>query len=142
MLAEKLDPALIQSMIDSSRAELKRTQNVTGGQPNRRMLAYALAMQDPQKNRNEINGLIKNLPEKLGAIRGTARSFAFNQDMYDAKAEIPALISDDDMAGSLWPILFEYARAGTRSVSPEWKTYQQNYLQLIIRNINYQDESN
>ena len=142
LAAEKADPAVIDVLLDSSKVEMQRTQNVTAGQPNRAALAYALGMQDPVKNSQEINALIKNLPEKLWPIRSVARTFAFNRRLYQATEVIPTLISDDDRAGTMWAILFDYGRSGAEPVNKEWKTYQENYYPYIIRRIDYQDESN
>ena len=141
MLNEKKDPKIIQSLIDSSRNEHNRTQNLTGFQPNRLVLSYALAMQDPGKNLPEINKLIKNLPQKLFPIQATVRSYAFNDQLYNAQAYIPSLISDDDLANTQWYILYGHS---LRNANPraEWKAYQKYYIQIFTRSINYQDESN
>jgi hypothetical protein len=141
MLNEKKDSKIIQALIDSSRNELNRTQNVTGFQPNRLVLSYALAMQDPEKNLPEINKLIKNLPQKLFPIQATVRSFAFNDQLYNAQAYIPSLISDDDLANTQWYILYGHS---LRNPDPraEWQAYQKYYTQIFTRSINYQDESN
>jgi hypothetical protein len=66
LAAEKADPSIINVLLDSSRVEMKRTQNVTSGQLNRQTLAYALGMQDPIKNSQEIDALIKNLLKSYG----------------------------------------------------------------------------
>lgn len=142
MLKERIDPKLIQPLIDSSRKELGRNEFVTGGQPNRQVLAYALALQDPVKNRKEMDRLIKNLPQKLSSIRSTARSIAFHQQLFEARAHLPQLISDDDLAGSLWQILYGFGDANNKKDVGEWKEYKENYVSLIVRNINYEDESN
>jgi hypothetical protein len=71
-----------------------------------------------------------------------ARTYAFNQRLYQATDVIPLLISDDDRAGTLWAIIFDFGRAGREPVDSEWKTYEENYMPFIIRRIDYQDESN
>jgi hypothetical protein len=102
MLNEKKDAGIIQALIDSSRNELNRSQNLTGFQPNRLVLSYALALQDPKKNMPEINKLIKNLPQKLFPIQSVSRAYAFNNQLYNARTLIPGLISNDDLADSFW----------------------------------------
>jgi hypothetical protein len=77
MLIEKGDATIAAALIDSARKELSRTTNIQGAQLNRQVLAYALALQDPDKNQAEIAGLIKNLPQKLIPNRNTARALAF-----------------------------------------------------------------
>jgi hypothetical protein len=141
MLNEKKDSKLIQPLIDSSRNELNRTQNLTGFQPNRLVLSYALALQDPGKNLPEINTLIKNLPQKLFPVQSVCRAYAFNNQMYNAKAYTPSLISDDDLANTNWFILYGYSLRG-KEPAAEWMNYQDNYIQISTRRINYQDESN
>ena len=112
-----------------------------GFQPNRLVLSYALALQDPEKNMPEINKLIKNLPQKLFPIQSVSRAYAFNNQLYNARTLIPGLISNDDLADSFWYILYGYSFNG-KDIAAEWKTYRDNDIQLFTRSINYQDESN
>jgi hypothetical protein len=139
---EKGDQKLADRLIDSSRVELNRTQSVTGGQPNKQVLAYALALQNPEKNKEEIDKLIKNLPQKMNAIRDNARAMAFHQHLYEANSSIPALISDDDIAGALWQMLYSYSLGQNTNIGDQWKLYQAYYIELAVRSINYEDESN
>jgi energy-coupling factor transporter ATP-binding protein EcfA2 len=141
MQNEKKDAKIVQALIDSARNELNRTQNLTGFQPNRWVLSYALAIQDPVKNLPEINKLIKNLPQKLFPIQSVCRAYAFNNQLYNAQAYTPNLISDDDLALTNWFILYGYSLNG-KEPGPEWKTYNQNYFKFLTLSINYLDESN
>ena len=141
LLNEKKDAKIIQSLIDSSRNELNRTEYVTGGQPNKLVLSYALALQEPERNKTEINKLIKNLQAKLFATQSVSRAYAFNDQLFNARANIPGLISKDDQAISFWYILYGYSLNG-KGASTEWRTYRDNNLELITRIIFYQDESN
>jgi hypothetical protein len=140
MLAEKKDGKTAGILIDSARSELSRTSNIQDAQLNRQVLAYALALQDPVKNSQEIARLIKNLPQKLVPNRNTSRAFAFQDRLYDAYTHAPGLLSDDDRAGNIWMILYGY---GLRhpNTSADWIPYNQNYLQITTRNIYYEDES-
>ena len=142
MQLEKGEQKLADELIDSSRIELNRTQNVKGWQPNRQVLAYALALQNPEKNKDEIYKLIKNLPQKMDAIRENARAKSFHQYLYDAYSTIPGLISDDDIAGSLWQLLYSYNLGENNHIGDQWNLYQSYYVGLIVRSINYEDESN
>jgi len=141
MLNEKKDSKQAQALIDSARNELNRSQNNTGFQPNRLVLSYALALQDPEKNIPEINKLIKNLPQKLFPTQSVCRAYAFNNLLYNARAYIPNLISDDDLADTNRYILYGYSLRSKES-APEWVNYNNNYIQIFTRSINYQDESN
>jgi hypothetical protein len=113
---------------------------VKGAQLNRQVLAYALSLQDPEGNGEEVSRLIKNLPQKLIPIRNTVRTFAFHNKLFLAQAGIPELISDDDQASYLWMLLFGYGSAGATPPA-SWQPYHNNYLQILTRNINYEDES-
>ncbi len=141
LLNEKKDGKTVQALIDSSRNELNRGQNVTGFQPNRLVLSYALALQDPEKNMPEINTLIKNLPQKLFPIQSVSRAYAFNNQLYNARTLIPGLISNDDLADSFWYLLYGYS-FNVKDIAAKWKTYRDNDIQIFTRSINYQDESN
>jgi hypothetical protein len=140
MLVEGSEAPIAGALIDSARKELSRTTNVQGAQLNRQVLAYALALQDPVKNQAEIAGLIKNLPQKLIPNRNTSRALAFRDRLYEAYNLAPGLLSDDDRAGNIWMILYGYGLKHPVE-SADWRTYNDNYLQLTTRNINYEDES-
>jgi hypothetical protein len=141
LLNEKKDAKTIQALIDSSRNEINRAQNVTGFQPNRFVLSYALALQDPETNMPEINRLIKNLPGKLFPIQSVCRAYAFNNHLYQARSFVPNLISNDDLANSFWYILYGYSY-NDKAAASGWKGYRDNNIQIFTRRINYLDESN
>ncbi len=130
MLNEKMDMKLIQPLIDSAKSELNRAQNVTGFQPNRQVIAFALSMQDPGKNMTEINRLIKNLPQKLAPIQATSRAFAFHNQLYNAQAHIPTLISTDDLALSNWFIYYGYSLSGVNAPA-DWNSYDRNNIRTF-----------
>lgn len=141
LIREKQDGKLIQQLIDSSRAESNRAVNVSSGQPNRFLLAHALAMQSPDKNADEINRLIKNLGQKIGAFKNTSRSYAFNDNLYAAVDHMPKGISDDDQADLLANILYGYWERDPKS-GKEWDEFNNYYRPFIIRSIFYIDENN
>jgi hypothetical protein len=141
MLNEGKKDKTVQSLIDSSRNELAKSQNVTGFQPNRLVLSYALALQDPDANLNEINKLIKNLPEKLFPMQSVSRAYAFNDQLFKARSYVPGLISDDDLAGSLKTILYGYSFKKQRT-DTVWSSYNAGEEKINSKRINYQDESN
>ena len=140
LLREKVEGKMIQQLIDSAQIELTRVENITGDQPNRRILAYALAMQDPSKNLSKVYMLIKNLPAKFSAIEDISRSFSFYGDLYQAKANIPDFISGSDQADFLWNILYGYSE-GKGDAGPAWKEFIQNYPVMLNRFIVYIDEN-
>ncbi len=140
LLREKADRKMVQRLIDSAYIEMTRIENITGEQPNRRVLSYALAMQDPAKNASQAYALIRNLPAKFAAIQDICRSFSFYNDLYKAETNIPDFISGSDEADFLWNILYGYSEGAGES-GAEWKEFVQGYLQGINRFILYVDEN-
>ena len=132
---------MIQQVIDSSYKEMSRVENTTGDQPNRRLLSYALMMQDPAKNSNEAYLLIKNLPVKFGAVQNISRSFAFYNDLYNAQARIPEAISGTDQADFFKFLLIGYSQ-GNEKVNPDWNEFTRRYQRNINAFILYIDENN
>ncbi|ULQ51014.1 ATP-binding protein [Flavihumibacter fluvii] len=140
-LREKRDVKLVQQLIDSAKTEMKRAENVTVAQPNRQLIAFALAMQSPEKNAAEISSLIKNIPQKSPAFKNTCRSYAFNGNLFDAIDHIPASISENDRADFLGSILYGYWEKEKKSDST-WAQFDEYYRPFIIRFIQYVDENN
>ncbi len=141
LLREKASDSLVQPLIDSARLELSRVQDETGEQPNRRVLAYALMMQDPKKNIDTAYALIKNLPLKSDPFAEMCRSFAFSGDLYDARRIIPHSISGSDEAAYLQNILYGYSEAAG-TPQPNWQVFNENYTPLLNWFIQYIDENN
>ena len=138
---EKQDGKLVQQFIDSAKVEMNRAENVTAGQPNRPLVAFALAMQSPEKNAAEISMLIKNIPQKSPALRNTCRSYAFNGKLFEAVDNIPESISANDQAEFLGNILYDFHENDDKE-QPQWATFNQYYRPFIIRFIQYVDENN
>jgi hypothetical protein len=129
-----------KQLLDSAKAELKRVENTSGGQPNRVKMAYALTLQSPDKNSAEAFGLIKNLNQKFFAIQHITRSFSFYGKLYDARLNIPPNISSTDQAAFLTMILFGY-NEGTRIAGEAWKEYLLNAPTNLYSHILYIDEN-
>jgi hypothetical protein len=138
--SEKGDLTLARRLIDSAMTEGSRIVNVRGAQLNREVIAYALALQDPDKNRAAMNQQIKNLPVKARANSKLALAFAFHNQLYKADALNTGLIPDDDRTLILWMILFGRQLADT-SDQDSWRAYNENYLKLFTKSIEYDDES-
>jgi hypothetical protein len=88
---EKADDKLIRPLLDSALAEVDRKENRTNDQPNRGLLAYALAMENPSENIPKAYALIRNLGTKFEAIRDISRGVAFRNELYRAEKNIPAI---------------------------------------------------
>lgn len=141
LLKEKGDDKLIRPLIDSALAEMDRKENRTNNQPNRGLLAYALAMENPSENTPKAYTLIRNLGTKFEAIRDISRGVAFRNELYGAEKNIPANISSSDEADFIWAILLGYSEGKTETRN-EWKKYIQGYPARLKMNIVYVDESN
>jgi len=141
LLKEKGDDKLIRPLIDSALAEMDRKENRTNNQPNRGLLAYALAMENPSENTPKAYTLIRNLGTKFEAIRDISRGVAFRNELYGAVKNIPANISSSDEADFIWAILLGYSEGKTETRN-EWKKYIQGYPARLKMNIVYVDESN
>ena len=141
LILEKKESPLIQALIDSSRSELSRTVNLTSEQPNRQVLAEALTLQSPDKNKDEIARLIRNLSQKNWAYQSIAMSFAFRNELYQAKEAIPALISDGDMSSFIWMILYRYGQTNS-IMEPGWKIFSQQHRPQTTDGLVFINENN
>lgn len=134
------DKNLIQQMIDSAYAELNRVENLATGQPNRQVLAYALALQDPEVNVSEANNLIKNINAKIFAMERITEAFAFRDNLYGAQYSIPSLISKTDQANFLSDILIGYME-GNVKMDERWRVFSESYVANQHHWIFYIDEN-
>ena len=141
LMLEKYEGPLVQVLIDSSRNELSRTVNLTSEQPNRQVLAEVLTLQSPDKNKDEITRLIRNLSQKNWAYQSISMSYAFRNEMYQAKAAIPALISDVDMSSFVWMIYYRYGQ--TNGIQePGWKLFSQQHRPQTTDGLVFINENN
>jgi energy-coupling factor transporter ATP-binding protein EcfA2 len=141
LLRTNVNATMAQQLIDSAKIELTRIENLSTGQPNRILLAYALSMQDPQKNSPEAYTSIKNIGNKFWPTLRISRAFAFHGDLYHAQQNIPENISDSDQAEFLWNILYGYAD-GSGTQKNDWKEFTSNYPWVNTRVIIYINEDN
>jgi len=141
LLRTKINIPMAQQLIDSAKIELTRIENLSTGQPNRILLAYALSMQHPQKNSPEAYTSIKNIGNKFWPTLRISRAFAFHGDLYHAQQNIPENISDSDQAEFLWNILYGYAD-GSGTQKNDWKEFTSNYPWVNTRVIIYINEDN
>jgi len=141
LLRTKINTSMSQQLIDSATIELTRIENLSTGQPNRILIADALAMQDPLKNSPEAYKTIKNIGNKFWPALRISRAFAFHGDLYHAHQNTPENISDSDQAEFLWNILYGYAD-GLGSKRDDWKEFSSNYQWQNTRVIIYINEDN
>jgi hypothetical protein len=141
LLREKKGLLAVQQLLDSSRIELTRIENLSTGQPNRILIAYALAMQDPHQHTPDAYKIIKNIGNKYWPGLRISRAFAFHDDLFGAYQNINENVSDGDQAEFLWNILYGYAE-GKDEVQPEWREFSDSYFWQFTRVILYIDENN
>jgi len=115
-------------------------ENLATGQPNRQVLAYALALQDPEANLSEANNLIKNINAKIFAMERITEAFAFQGNLYGAQYSIPTLISKTDQANFLSDILIGYME-GNVKMDERWKVFSESYVANQHHWIFYIDEN-
>ncbi len=141
LVRQRANHQLVQQLLDSSRIELTRIENLSTGQPNRILLAYALAMQDPDKNSDEAYTTIKNIGNKFWPRLRICRAYAFHGDLYGANQNIVENVSDADQAEFLWNILYGYSD-GQDVKDKRWLEYTDNHFWQNTRFINYINEDN
>jgi len=134
------DDKLIDRMIDSSRVETGRTEQVGTDQPNRQSLATALAFRDRSRHAGEIDRLIKNLPNKSQALAALSRADGFQQKLYEGTREIPDLLSNNARLNQYGYLIHGYGESGL-PIRKGWDYFNDNYLFLWMHRIEYVDES-
>jgi hypothetical protein len=128
-------------LLDSAQVEITRIENLTTGQPNRQLISQALALQNPERNVEEAHRVIKNIFNKTLPTQKICRSFAYHDNLYEARAHVVSNISDTDQITFLWNIVYGYNLA-QGSVKPEWQGYSARYFPQHNRFINYINEDN
>jgi len=141
LLERKVNAPMSTRLLDSAKAELGRITNLATGQPNRQIIAHALAMQDPEQNAEAAYAVIKNIGNKLDPTYRICRSFAFHGDLYGAQRQFLDNLSDSDHANFIWNILYGY-RQGHQDTPPEWKNWTDNYVFFKSQTLNYINEAN
>jgi hypothetical protein len=131
---------LTNRFLDSAKVELNRAENITQGQPNRQLYAQALIMQDPLKNESEAYRVIRNIPNKSFALSNICRAYAFHGELFKAQNDIPAFISDSDLAVFLWYFLYGYEE-GNSVPGKAWNNFNSNYYSGSNLYIRYIDEN-
>jgi energy-coupling factor transporter ATP-binding protein EcfA2 len=132
------DPVGIQ-LLDSAMAELGRVTNLSSGQPNRILIAEALALRNPVANTDAAYDIVRNIYNKLAPTVRISRAYALRNDLYGATQQIDPNSSDGDMASFLVQIVYATnSRSG--EIAPEWKDFTQGYFFQLTRFLNYVDE--
>jgi energy-coupling factor transporter ATP-binding protein EcfA2 len=134
----KQSTEVARRLLDSARVEMDRLDNPAAFQPNRHNIAIALMYMDPTNNSEEAYRTIKNSFTKFQAIFRFSRAHAFAGNLFEARQEIPPLISTGDQAGFLFSILDGYNL--TREVPASWEKFKRNDLIFRRRFLPYINE--
>jgi hypothetical protein len=124
----------VDQLIDSSMAEMKRVKNTTN-QPNKNLIAAALAFRNNSGDVDLAFKVIKNERLKSVGIWWISRGYAFNNQLYNGYSAIPDNLSDDDILGYLFEVYHDYNRYN-RPESPYWQKWEKIGDNLDSR-INY-----
>ena len=138
LLREKSQVGGIQQLLDSANAELGRVTSITEQQPHRHLLGYSLLLKEGQKNSAQAYQLIKNLQFKFLAIAHICRAYGSNDQLYLAKENIPANISDTNQADFLAEIL--YGMSEQKQLPNSWLNFISSYQPGRTHWIFYIDE--
>ncbi len=131
---------IVQWLLDSAYTELGRVGNVTTGQPQRQLIAYAITLQNPELRRTEANLLIKNLGAKSIAQQRMAHAHGFHSLLFAGRQNFPPLISDTDQAIFNWWLLYGYQK-GSNPPADTWKNFERYHVKTNTEWINYIDEN-
>ncbi len=128
-------------LLDSSRIEVTRIENLATGQPNRQLISFALALQNPEQNADEAYKVIKNIFNKTLPTQKICRSFAYHGKLYEARQQVTPNISDSDQATFLWNTIYGYSLTFPEN-KPEWQNFSKRYFPQYNRFIVYINENN
>jgi hypothetical protein len=113
----------VDQLIDSSFAEMERVENAVF-QPNKNLIAAALAFRNNSGDIELAYKVIKNEIVKSIGIWWISRGHAFNNQLYEAYNAIPDNLSDDDVSGYLYEVFHDYNR-NNRPESAYWTKYEE-----------------
>ncbi|WP_336515447.1 hypothetical protein [Pollutibacter soli] len=132
---------LAAQLLDSAKAQLPRSEITTQDQPNREMIAAALALHPTTRNIDNAFSIIKNIPTRFYATSYICGALGFDDKLFEAKSNIPELCSDTDICDFYALILYNY-NLRKKISGKEWDRYNSNYTPLSILDLRYIDENN
>ena len=142
LLLQGINDSRVHQLMDSSSAQIARTNNLSTVQPNRIQLAYALAMRNEGSDIEQAYKTIKNVEFKFLGISWICRSLAQNGKLFEATQNIPKNIAAPDAFFFNWNILVGYGDGIKQDkVTPQWQMFVQNRLRFFNRPINYVNEN-
>jgi hypothetical protein len=90
---------------------------------------------DPRTNADEAYVVIKNSEEKFWAINFFSNALAFHGKLYDARQQIPDMVSTGDRTFTLAYIAS--AQNQPANNPPEWRRFYNNEFLFIRRFLQY-----
>ena len=140
---EGINDSRVSMLIDSAEMQIKRTANLGAFQPNRLILANALAMRNQPGDIEEAYKTIKNVELKFACIGWICRSYASRGELFEASQTVLPNISDLDKLHFTMNMVIGYAdRLNIEKDKPEWNDYASSRLFENYRPINYVNEVN
>jgi hypothetical protein len=138
-----INDSRVSMLIDSAQLQITKTSNLTTVQPNRLVLAYALAMRNQDGDIAEAYRTLKNVDIKFQGIARICRSFASRGELFESSQNVPANISDVDNLRFVWNTVVGYGEGlNIQNDKPQWNEYVRNRFDDFYRPINYTDETN
>lgn len=122
-------------LLDSARVEMIRLDNPSLPQPNRINVAVAMMFADPEAHADEAYAVIKNSEEKFWAINFFSYALAFHGNLYEARQQIPDMVSTGDRTFTLTYIAS--AQNQPANNPPEWRRFYNNEFLFIRRFLQY-----
>ena len=143
LLWDGINDSRVSMLIDSSKQQILKVNNLTTVQPNRINLANAIAMRNSPGDIEEAYQTLKNVELKLEGIAWICRSLAARGDLYEATQNIPDNISATDTKTFAWNIMVGYEEGKKLSIEkPEWNRFANNRLYETYRPISFTNENN
>jgi hypothetical protein len=143
LLWEGINDSRVSMLIDSSKQQILKVNNLTTVQPNRINLANAIAMRNSPGDIEEAYQTLKNVDLKLEGIAWICRSLAARGNLYEATQNIPDNISATDTKTFAWNIIVGYEEGIKLSnEKPEWNQFANNRLYETYRPISFTNENN
>jgi hypothetical protein len=140
---EGVNDSRVSMLIDSAKMQIKRTANLSTFQPNRLILANALAMRNHPGDIEEAYKTIKNVELKFACIGWFCRANASRGELFEASQNVLPNISDLDRLHFSMNMVIGYAdRMNIEKAKPEWNDYVSSRQFDLFRPINYVNEVN
>ncbi|MGI8600778.1 MAG: hypothetical protein ACR2KB_16105 [Chitinophagaceae bacterium] len=129
----------IQRLLDSASVEMKRIDNPSVSQPNRHQVSMGLMYHNPVRNSDDAYKIIKNSFNKFEAISRFSLAYAYHNNLYKAKQQVPDFISPADKAFFLYNMMKGFNL--NKELKQEWVNFRNNENIFMRRFLRYVNEN-